>query len=442
MTAPEDHLATASLPGERADGHLLVPRLEVVVIEGPDAGREVASRADRIVIGKHESADLALSDETVSRFHAELVVVDGAIVLRDLGSRNGTTVDGVRVREAFPGHGAVIGLGQSKLRLVATDRQNRVPLSDHDRFGVMVGGSSAMRRVFAILERAAGSDANVLLIGETGTGKEAASESLHRESARRDGPLIVVDCGAIPGALLESELFGHERGAFTGAVASRQGAFEAADGGTILLDEIGELPLDLQPKLLRVLERREVKPVGTSQYRKVDVRVVSATNIDLEAAVNQRRFRADLYYRLAVIQLRLPPLRERRDDLPLLVRQLLQQLGLAERPEAERVLSDELAQEMARHEWPGNVRELRNYIERVVALDEPVALAAGAAGAAGRADVDRPFKDARDALVRDFERRYAQDLLERHAGNVSAAARAAGLDRLAFYRLLWRHGLR
>ena len=442
IVTDEDANATATASGaENRGDHLLVQQIELVVIEGPDVGRAFVSPGDRVVIGKHESADLELHDDSVSRFHTELVISGGEVVLRDLGSRNGTIVDGVRVQVAFPKNGALLSLGHSKLRLVTGEQRNRVSLSEQQRFGNLVGRSPAMRRVFAILERAARSDATVLLTGETGTGKEAAAEAIHRESERRDGPLIVVECGSIPAALLESELFGHERGAFTGAIATREGAFEAANGGTIFLDEIGELAPELQPKLLRAIERREVKPVGGNQYRKVDVRVVSATNVDLETAVNQRQFRADLYYRLAVLQVRLPPLRERREDLPLLVPQLLDQLGLAGRPEAHKVLAVELGEEIARHAWPGNVRELRNYIERVVALDERVELAS-VSTASTDVDVERPFKEARDALVRDFERRYVERVLARHEDNVSAAARAAGLDRLTFYRLLWRHGLR
>jgi transcriptional regulator with PAS, ATPase and Fis domain len=432
-------VSTMSVPGG-SDDQLLVQQIELVVIEGPDSGRKFVSVADRIVIGKHESADLALRDETVSRFHTEITSADGKVIARDLGSRNGTTVDGVRVQLAYPSSGAIIAVGQTKLRLVVGDNRNRIPLSASAKFGVMVGRSQAIRRAFALLERAASSDATVLLSGETGTGKEAAAESIHRESSRRDGPLIVIDCGTIPSSMLESELFGHERGAFTGAVGAREGAFEAATGGTIFLDEIGELSLELQPKLLRVLERREVKPLGSNQYRKIDVRVISATNVDLEEAVNQRRFRADLYYRLAVIQVRLPPLRERREDLPMLVEQLLERLGLANRPEAARAMSDDLMQEMMRHAWPGNVRELRNYLERVVALDERVEL--GGTGSAAKVDVERPYKEARDALLHDFERHYVEDMLRRHDNNVSAAARAAGIDRLTFYRLLWRYGLR
>src|SRR5262249_14454944 len=239
-----------------------------------------------------------------------------------------------------------------------------VPLSQEDRFGLLVGRSVAMRAAFAVLERAAPSDATILLEGDTGTGKEAAAESIHRASSRKNGPFIVVDCGAIPAELLERRLSGHDRGAFTGAVAPRGGAFEAAHGGTLFLDGVGELAPDLQPKLLRALERREIKRVGSSRYLPVDLRVVAATNRNLCAEVNARRFRSDLYYRLAVVVVRLPPLRERPEDLTLIVDHLLEGLGARERPEAAALRSPAFLTELARHHWPGNARELRNYLER------------------------------------------------------------------------------
>jgi DNA-binding NtrC family response regulator len=302
-----------------------------------------------------------------------------------------------------------------------------------------------MRRAFALLERAATSDATVLLEGETGTGKEVAAESIHMESARRDGPFVVVDCAAIPQELLESELFGHEKGSFTGAMSAREGAFEAASGGTIFLDEIGELGLDLQPRLLRVLERKQVKKVGSNRYVPVDVRVVAATNRNLWREVNERRFRSDLYYRLAVVEVRLPPLRERREDLAKLVEHLLSTLGAAGSEGATSLVTDSFLAELARHEWHGNVRELRNYLERCLALRERLPLGQDAVDAPAHGDlpdVNQPLKIARERWTRILERRYVEAVLARHGGNVAAAAREAGVDRMHFYRLLWRYGLR
>ena len=428
---------------------LAVDVLRLVVMDGPDAGERFESTQGRLVVGTHASADVVLSDPAVSRFHFELVTSSTGTLLRDLGSTNGTCVDSVPVIAAPLRPGAVLEVGRTRLRLESASEKATVELPARQSFGVAVGRSVAMARTFALLERAAASDATVLLEGETGTGKEAAAESVHIESARRDQPFIVVDCASIPKDLLESELFGHERGAFTGAVAARAGAFEAANGGTLFLDEIGELSSELQPKLLRVLERREVKRVGANRYEKVDVRLIAATHKNLREEVNSGRFRADLYYRLAVVQVRLPPLRERLDDLTLLVEKLLAQLGASTRPEAMMVRTPEFYAELARHSWPGNVRELRNYVERCLAMRETMPLdPVGEAGTRREATFDPrslaglPLKEARDRWVDLFERAYVAELLEAHGDNVAAAARAAGVARNHFYRLLWRHGFR
>jgi len=312
-----------------------------------------------------------------------------------------------------------------------------------------------MRELIDLLGRAAKSDATVLIEGETGTGKEVSASAIHEHSRRHEGPFVVVDCGAIPGQLLESELFGYERGAFTGAVAARMGAFEAANGGTIFLDEIGELSLDLQPKILRALEGRKVKRVGSNVYAPIDVRVVAATNRNLREEVAERRFRADLYYRLAVLHLKLPPLRERPEDLPVLVDEVLQQLGLRDTQAASSLCGPEFIEMLARYRWPGNVRQLRNYLERRVALGESILPPSDTTpppavpAAAGEEDrelpriaLDQPLRVAREEWNNLFEARYLDALLVRHSNNVAAAARAAGVNRVHLYRLLWKHGLR
>jgi transcriptional regulator with PAS, ATPase and Fis domain len=289
----------------------------------------------------------------------------------------------------------------------------------------------------------------VLVEGETGTGKEATAEAIHSEGERANGPFVVIDCGAIPPQLLESELFGHERGAFTGAIAARQGAFEAASGGTIFLDEIGELTLDLQPKILRVLERRQVKRVGATNYVKIDVRVIAATNKSLRTEVQNQRFRSDLYYRLAVVQVKLPPLRERIADIPILVEHVLDSLDVAHEPIAQALRSPEFLDRVTRYRWPGNVRQLRNYIERCVALDNPnlppnpdTTPPPEFDEASGVVDITQPLRLAREQCISSFEKRYLEALLLHHNNNVTAAARAAEVDRIHFYRLLWKHGLR
>jgi two-component system, NtrC family, response regulator GlrR len=344
-----------------------------------------------------------------------------------------------------PGHGGTIVYDDD------FDTPTRIHdqfLGEPTRFGKMVGRSAVTRSLFELLQRASKSDATVLVEGETGTGKEATAEAIHSEGDRRGGPFVVIDCGAIPPQLLESELFGHERGAFTGAIASRQGAFEAASGGTIFLDEIGELTLDLQPKILRVLERRQVKRVGSTNYAKIDVRVIAATNKSLRAEVQARRFRSDLYYRLAVVQVKLPPLRERLADIPILVGHVLDSLGV-DRSTAATLQSPEFLDRVTRYGWPGNVRQLRNYIERSVALGDanlppnPDTTPPETAEPEPNAiDIRQPLKLAREQCISNFERRYLEALLIQHNNNVTAAARAAEIDRIHFYRLLWKHGLR
>jgi DNA-binding NtrC family response regulator len=335
-----------------------------------------------------------------------------------------------------------LAVGDSGARLEADSGGNR---AERDRFGRMVGHSSAMQSVFDVLGKASSSDATILLEGETGTGKEISAEAIHRGSPRRDKPFLVVDCGAMPPQLLESELFGHERGAFTGAVQSRLGVFEAANGGTVFLDEIGELSIDLQPKLLRVLERREVRRVGTNNHLPVNVRLVAATNRSLREQVAAHKFRSDLYYRLAVVEVKLPPLRDRLPDLPLLVDHIVRNLGSIDEQTQAVVRSSEFLGALSRHNWPGNIRELRNYLERCVALRDfaaPKAADTISASPESAVNVGQPLREAREGWVSTFEKRYLEELLRVHENRVSSAARAAGVDRIYFYRLLWKHGLR
>jgi DNA-binding NtrC family response regulator len=411
-------------------------RFRLVVLSGPDAGREFLSSSGKTVIGTHDSADLVLTDPTVSRFHAAIFLLPGRPRVRDLESKNGTIVDGTPVVEAHLRDGAILQLCDTKLRFEVGLDRTEVAISPKAQYGGLVGASPAMRLVFAELDRAARSDATVLLEGETGTGKGAAAEAVHVASARAAGPFMVVDCGAIPPTLIESELFGNERGAFTGATASRAGAFEAASGGTLFLDEIGELGLDVQPKLLRALEERSVKRVGSNRYVPVDVRIIAATNRNLRAAVNKGSFRADLYYRLAVLVIRMPPLRERLEDLSLLIEALLDGFDEAPAEQRARLRSEDFQRELLLHPWPGNVRELRNYLERCLVLETQAPLVVDSAQ--GVFDLKRPWRIVKAAL----ERHYLEQVLRANGGNISAAARAAGLPRFQLYRLLARHGLR
>jgi DNA-binding NtrC family response regulator len=430
---------TGTGPGARLE----LSAMRLAVVSGPDAGASYTADSERFTIGTHDRADLRLRDRTVSRFHAEIGLEGDRVAIRDVGSTNGTFVDGVSVVHAFLHPGALIRVGGTELRYSSEGEPVAVP-AGADRFGPLVGSSPPMRAVFARLARAAASDATVLLTGETGTGKEAAAEALHGASKRAARPFVVVDCAAIPPDLLESELFGHEKGSFTGAIASREGAFEAAHGGTVFLDELGELSPELQPKLLRALEKREIKRVGATAWKPVDVRIVAATNRDLRAEVNAGRFREDLYYRLAVVEIRLPPLRDRPGDVPLLIEELLERLGHAARPEAELLRSPAARADLARHPWPGTVRELRNYVERCLALAERPPPDGGEPAPAAAAGAGAPddLRAARKQWTAGFEKGFLEELLAKHNGNVSAAARAAGFDRKHFYRLLWRHGLR
>jgi len=421
---------------------LAIRKLELAVLAGPDAGARSVATGARVVIGTHASAELVLTDTTVSRFHCELEVGDGFVTVRDLGSKNGTRISGLVVVEARLEGTATLVLGHSEIEVRLGGTFTELPLSERESFGELIGRSPAMRAVYAQLERATAADATVLLLGETGTGKELAARAIHEQGAR-GGPYVVIDCGALPPGLIDAELYGYERGAFTGAHASRPGAFELASGGTVFLDEIGELPADLQPKLLRVLEAREVQRIGSERPVPVDVRIIAATNRDLRGEVNAGRFRADLFYRLAVLEIRLPPLREHVDDIPQLVDAFLEATEREGAPEAARLRDPAVRAELARHRWPGNVRELRNHVERALTAPIPDPGNAGTGWEPPpQLDIAEKLGLVREQWVRYVERRYIVEMLEKHHGNVSAAARAAGLDRAHFYRIMAACGLR
>jgi DNA-binding NtrC family response regulator len=389
----------------------------------------------RARVGAKPLADLVLKDPKVSGLHCEFLVGD-SLRVRDLGSKNGTFVGGVQILEALLQPGDVVTVGDTKIK-IGSEGTSEVPLHAEDQFHGLVGQSPQMRALTARLAVLAGSTTTVLVQGETGTGKERVAEALHLAGARADGPLVTVDCGSLPSTLIESELFGHERGAFTGAVESSKGAFERAHGGTLFLDEIGELPLELQPKLLRALESRTVRRLGGQKSFDVDVRIVAATNRDLAVEVAGGRFREDLYYRLCVVMLSVPPLRERLDDLPLLIRHLAEEMGI----DAAQFLTDSALEALRRHAWPGNVRELRNVLERAAVLAEPLAPAAAPADRKG-IDLSIPFRAGKKRLIDDYEREYVTAMLAACNGNVSEAARRAGIERISMYRTLQRLGLK
>jgi transcriptional regulator with GAF, ATPase, and Fis domain len=436
MTAdpdPSDSEDFSAGPDSTDQGKLFT--LRVRPADGP--GWNVASHEDRIVVGRSANADLTIPDDSVSPLHCEVVAEGDGYLLRDLGSHRGTWLGGLRVREVFLPGDARIGVGDVEVAFSIIGAKAAPPPSSEVRFGELIGESSAMRHVFSRLAKLAPRDTTVLLEGESGTGKELAAAAIHQASPRSHKPFVVVDCAAIARTLIESELFGHERGSYTGANHSRVGAFVRANGGTVFLDEVGELDIELQPRLLRVLEAREVKPLGAASPRGVDVRIIAATNRDLRREVNRGTFREDLYYRLAIACVRLPPLRERPGDVPMIARHFLHEHS--RRDGVAYALEDVLPNLVSRS-WPGNVRELRNAIERIVALgDEQEAEGSGGAPPDARA---APFKVAKAEVVGRFERDYLAAVLAGQGGNISAAARVAELDRVHFLRLLDRYGLR
>jgi two-component system response regulator GlrR len=410
-----------------------------VVTAGGGPAAEATSDSAELTIGSASGNQLVLSDPTVSRHHCAIRVTQRGFQLRDLGSTNGTWLANHLIETAYLKPGSPFRVGTVALRFERLDDLIHEELSVEDGLGDALGASPAMRQIFATLAKLAPSDSTVLLEGETGTGKGLISDLIHRQSRRANGPFVVVDCASIPATLIESELFGHEKGAFTGAQAARPGAFEAANGGTVFLDEIGELPLDLQAKLLRALEERLVKRLGSVRTIRLDVRVIAATNRDLREEVNRGRFRADLYYRLAVLQLRLPPLRERREDIPLLVHHFYRVFT----GDDDAVAPGALVAQLADHRWPGNVRELRSAVERAVLAIDAVLITEHAPASAPALTYDErlSFREAKDRAVAGWERQYLADLIARHDGNLSRAARAARMDRAHLRELLRKHGV-
>ncbi len=440
MTSPETRASPDRPPAVQ------VRRFTLRVTAGPDAGAELTSQGERVTLGSADDTGLRLTDPYVSRYHVEVEADDEGVVIRDLGSRNGTRAGGLTVREVASRGEVELELGRTRVRVAPGEAKVDVPLSAAAGFGRLVGASRAMRAVYAALERAAPSTVPVLITGESGTGKELAARSLHDASPRAGGAFEVIDCGSLPPTLIEAELFGYERGAFTGARGEHAGAFERADGGTVFLDELGELPTELQPKLLRVLGEGEVRRLGASRARKVDVRVVAATNRDLRREVNDKRFRLDLYYRLAVVRVEMPPLRERLDDLPMLLDRLCASVARERGVPADGALDDAFWAAVRQHHWPGNVRELRNYLEQWlvlrVARPPEADVGEGEAGDVFAAYLAMPLREAKQALNDQFERRYLQRVLDEAGGNVAEAARRAGVDRVTVFRGIRRYGLR
>ena len=422
------------------------------VTAGPDVGASFEvppSHPSRLLVGQSASADFCLRDREVSRRHLGIEAADGRLRLADLGSKNGTRVNGVTVLEALLDGGERVDIGGTTIAVQRAELAADTPLTAATGFGRLVGASPAMRRLYPLCERLAAATVPVVIEGETGTGKEVLAESLHEMGPRAGGPFAVFDCTAVPPNLVESALFGHERGAFTGATEARRGVFEEAHGGTLLIDEIGDLDIELQAKLLRALERSEVRRIGGKAWLKTEVRVLAATRRNLDQEVAAGRFRDDLFYRLAVARIELPPLRHRTGDVPLLARTFWQRIA-----SPGDVVPEDFLARLSSYTWPGNVRELHNAVARRVALGDlgemhggfasgPSSAAGGAGASAGGGGAggdpigailgeNLPFPRAREKLVEAFERRYVEDVLRRHGGNVVRAAAASGIARRYF----------
>jgi DNA-binding NtrC family response regulator len=414
-----------------------IARFRVTVVRGTDMPTFIESSGVELTVGSAEGNDLRLTDPAVSRHHCVLAVTPHGVELRDLDSTNGTTLAGYRVNSAFVAQGALVGVGETTLRIDLLAEKLQAPVTREDRFGPVLGTSLPMRRLFAIAAQVAPSEATILIEGETGTGKGMLAEAMHAASRRATGPFVVIDCAAMTPQLMESELFGHEQGSFTGAHQRRIGLFESAAGGTILLDEIGELPLELQPKLLRAIERHEVRRIGSTTRIAVDVRVMAATNRDLRREVNRGAFRSDLWYRLNTVRLLIPPLRERREDIRLLAAHFYQQMS----PDPSARPPRELLDALTRGDWRGNVRELASAVRRAMIATDPSQLAELDPDQSNSDEAALSFRDAKDRAMGSWERQYLWKLMSRHAWNVSRAARAAHMDRSHLHDILRRHGL-
>ena len=417
-------------------------KTRISVSDGPNRGLTCETAGRPIRIGTAPDNDLVLSDPTVSRRHCAIVPTAEGFRVSDEGSTNGVLIGRIRIFEATLVGSNDLRIGESTVSVVALPERVEREQATIDHFGDLLGASPAMRELFADLARIADAEVTVLIEGETGTGKELVAESLHRESRRADKPLVVFDCSAVTPTLVESELFGHERGAFTGAVAARAGVFEQADGGTIFLDELGELPKDLQPKLLRVLEKREVRRLGSQRAIPVDVRVLAATHRKLETEVLNGNFRQDLFFRLAGARVLVPPLRDRKQDLPMLVEHFLRR---SLPPRALSEIGAPVWEMFMAHRWPGNVRELRNAVDRWAITPEralAVLESSQSATSPGKPDIGPvPLRIARSDASDDFERRYLRAILARTNGNVTRAAAIAEVSRQMIQKLMRKHGL-
>jgi len=419
----------------------------IAIVGKPDS--RVAVGADPVLVGRAPSCTLVVDDKRVSAMHAELVATSNGVRVRDLGSKNGIWAGDVRIQEGFLTERTTLSLGPIELSFEPAEPE-RMRLPQLEQLGDLYGRTPAMREVFARIERSAPTDLTVLVEGETGTGKELVAQAIHDRSARKDHPFVVVDCGSIPQGLAESTLFGHVRGSFTGATSDRVSPFVQAEGGTVFLDELGELPMDTQPKLLRALAERRVQPVGASAWIPFDARIVAATRRDLSRAVNENAFRSDLFFRIAQVRIAMPALRDRVEDIPGLVQFVMERSGA--KNAFKRVSRDSMAQ-LLRHDWPGNVRELCNVVAVAVALADdkgPIDLAAHVGALSpramrsleGAASVELGYHEAKRAALDQFEKQYFSALSEQTSGNIAEMSRRAKLQRTHVRKYMVTHGIK
>lgn len=458
MKAPDQ---TFVVPAKNEEKPLVKKKATILILSGPQQGKEIIIESTPFSIGSSEGCDLQLKDTAVSRKHC-IIKSDGhTFSIEDTNSTNGSFLCGLRIMHAYLTPGSELRLGTTRLLFSPSLELADIPLSKNNYFGNAIGASDAMRRIFYLAESYAPTDATIMLTGETGTGKEILAEEIHKHSKRADKPFVVIDCTSISRDIVESELFGHIKGAFTGATSDRPGAFESADGGTVFLDEIGELPQELQPKLLRVLEKREIKRVGSNEVKRINVRIICATNRNIQKEITKGNFREDLYYRLSVVNIELPPLREHKEDIPLLAKTFMSRLHNAKAE--EEILDFENAMKALMHyDWPGNIREFRNLIDRAYYhIQKPVDILKCQQGDIflkqsksdtsnsnidddanySIVDTTKPFKDEKNRLIDDFERQYIKELLARNGGNVSKSAREADIERAYLQRLIKKYGL-
>ncbi len=431
---PQDATRTSPMQWFVRSGHLTVP--------GKD---RVKVTINPILIGRDPSCAIVLDDPEVSSIHCEVRAEGQGVLVKDLGSRNGSFVQSVRVREAILTAPCTLSIGATRIAYEPIEKE-RVDVGFEDSFGPLVGAAAKMRHLFRMLGEIAPTDLSILINGETGCGKELVAHAVHEKSQRAHAPFVVVDCASIPGPLAESLLFGHEKGSFTGATERRSGAFQDAHKGTVFLDELGELPLELQPKLLRALSEKQIKRVGSSSYEPIDVRVIAATRRDLGQSMNAGRFRSDLFFRIAQVRIEIPALRERREDIALLVKAVCKRIG---RPERTDEVIDLVTSTLAQHDWPGNVRELVNVASVAASLPTGAESVAsllplergGPSSGSEKIDLSTPYGEAKRQAISQFESRYFGDLFRATTGNVSEMARRSGMERHHIRPFLKKLGL-